>query len=141
MRGLRFLLSSLFCRACSVIAALVLALRITADDTFLASQVFLACSGALRDILDSWQMPPFLQCVCDGSRGPGSCTRLCAVIYLCEGQGAPRAVWLGSAHAGHLRWVGSLGIEIAGPRSSRGPRKCAPTQAGPSPRSAARTRV
>ena len=48
-------------------------------------------------------------CVRARSRSPGSCTRLCAVIYLCEGQGVARAAWLGSARAGQFRWEGSLG--------------------------------
>ena len=54
------------------------------------------------------------------SRSPGSSTRLCAVIHLCEGQGVAGAAWLGSAWAGQFRWVGSLGIEVAGPWSCPG---------------------
>ena len=56
------------------------------------------------------------------NRSPGSCTRLCAVLHLCEGQWGSRAAWLGSSRTSQFRWVGSLGVEVAGPRLSRGSR-------------------
>ena len=56
------------------------------------------------------------------SRSPGSSTRPCAVIHLCEGPWASRAAWARLRAGGELGWVLSLGVEVAGPWSSRGSR-------------------
>ena len=74
-----------------------LALRTTLDDTFMASQVFLprcCCSHRHTRFREFASIPGRIY---GYSRSPGSCTRLCAVIHLCEGQGVARAAWLDAA--------------------------------------------
>ena len=66
-----------------------LALRTTAYDAFLASLFGLIFALVGVGLCRENAAIPGRAYAC--SRGPGSSTRLCAVIHLCEGQGAPRA--------------------------------------------------
>ena len=115
---------------CSAIAALVWRCELPYG-TFFASLFFLPASSC------SHRHPRFREFasipgrVYACSRSPGSSTRLCAVIHLCEGQGVARAASLGSAPAGHLRWVGSLGWKLRARGRPGGPRKAPHPRLGP----------
>ena len=121
LRGLLSFVAVFCSRACSTMASLVLALRTNAEDTFMASQVFLEALSSQRDILGSRNLPPFLERDCDGSRSPVSSTRLCAVIHLCEGQLESRAARRRHRAGGPVKMGVQPRVCFAGPWPSWGP--------------------
>ena len=86
-----------------------LALRTAAEETFMASPVFLEVLRLSERHTRFREFASIPGRVYARSRSPGSSTGLCAVIHLCEGQGQSRAAGLGAAREGPFRWVGSLG--------------------------------
>ena len=121
--GLRSFVAVFCSRALFGYGCASLALRTTAEDTFMASQFFWPCSTALTDILDSANLPPFLD-VSTPTVAVRALARVSAQLSTsARGRGSLARRGLGSAPTGHSDGWAASGVKLRARGRSRGSRE------------------